>query len=296
MESAVAPSIANLYMTAMETDTILTSQNPYFQDMIVYRHCIDDLLIIYKGKTSFPNFLQWINSLDSNLKFMGQSDRQQIPFLDTSIYRDTDNVLAFRPYKKPTDRNTYLHYKSFHPSHLLNNLPYGQFLRLKWNSTSSYDYMQECQALQQQLIVRGYPQTTIKKARIRADSIPRHTLLKDKLRIRDNRISWAIDYTPHANRIRKIIMKHWHLVQDIPGCMTPPQVGMRCTRNVRNVIIRTVISKSQEVDNERSDSLPMGHFKCHRCKACPTVMPNVDAVFRLYKINFLHVGLKGLYT
>lgn len=52
-------------------------------------------------------------------------------FFEPLVYRNEKDKLM--------NRNTLLHYWSYHPRHLLQNLPYGQFLRLKLNSSLHSD-------------------------------------------------------------------------------------------------------------------------------------------------------------
>lgn len=100
-----------------------------------FRRYIDDLLMIFAQEGNEGEFIKWLNMRDNNIQFAAHFDHDVIPFLDICIYRNEDNKLAVRPYKKSTDKNTYLHFKSFHPLHLRSNLPFGQFLRFKRNST-----------------------------------------------------------------------------------------------------------------------------------------------------------------
>lgn len=123
--------------------------------------------------------------------------------------------------------------------------------------------------LHRQFIDRGYPQTVVNKARTRADNMPRDLLLRDKQGSRDKHISWAIEFTPCSNNNHKIIIKHWHLLHEIPGCQLPPQVGFKQTKNIRNMIIRSTFSWTK---GQTGSSLPCRHFKCGRCKICHTVM------------------------
>lgn len=75
----------------------------------------------------------------------------------------------------------------------------------------------------------------------------------------------------------------------------PPQVGMCRTRNIRNMVMRSDISKFQE-QNERRDTLPMGHFRCRRCKICPIVMEGNNCIQgqEIVKKGFSTCGTEGV--
>lgn len=144
MGSACAPSIANLFMEQLELNFIDNVEvNPFHDQIIFWKHYIDDIFVLFKGAVQFDNFTEWLNNVHCSIKFVGSSDTTQINFLDTVVYRDLNNKMAFRVYRKPTDKNALLHYSSHHSRRLINNLPFGQFLHLKHNSTSMTDYLHE---------------------------------------------------------------------------------------------------------------------------------------------------------
>lgn len=224
MDLATAPSIVNLFMSISEQEYIFTDTNPFLQNILFFKRYIDDLVMIYAQENSVLDFIQWLNTLDANIQFTGHLDHNSIPFLDVNIYRDADNRTAVKPFKKPTDRNTYLHFQSFYLVHLRNNLPYSQFLRLKRNSTMPADFDREAQTLYGQLEKRGFPSHILNKAIYRTRNVPRSSLLHPKDRTREEKIIWALDYTPKSNQIRRVSLKHWHLLKKIPGCAPPKYV------------------------------------------------------------------------
>lgn len=74
--------------------------------------------------------------------------------------------------------NSYLHFLSYHPHHLRVNIPYGQFLRIKRNSTNIKDYRQHSSRLAQQFLDRGYPYGIVQAASRRAEERDRELLEK----------------------------------------------------------------------------------------------------------------------
>lgn len=71
-------------------------------------------------------FTEWLNTIHDTIKFTSQVNATNINFLDATVIRTEDQVLTVKPFVKPTDRNPYLHFGSFHPRHLRINIPYGQ--------------------------------------------------------------------------------------------------------------------------------------------------------------------------
>ena len=66
-----------------------------------------------------------------SIKFDFKFSKEKIEFLDTLVYKGHSNRLQATLYKKPTDRQTYLHAKSAHPLPLKESIPYSQALRIK---------------------------------------------------------------------------------------------------------------------------------------------------------------------
>lgn len=193
---------------------------------------------------------------------------KEVHFLDTIVFKDEHNYLSVRPYVKPTDKNNYLHFKSFHKRHLKVNIPYGQFLRLKRNSTKNGDYLAHAQHLKGLFSDRGYPKDVITDAASKALQRPRQSLFTQKENKKGSRLVWALDYTPKAAAITAIIRKHWHLPADIPGCQEPPLIGLRKTKTLRNLLVKS----DATVQTSSTSTLPVGHYACVKCKFCSLMM------------------------
>lgn len=81
------------------------------------------MTIIYNDSGHVLQFMDWINNVDPALKFFHQLDTKYVNFFDTTVYVTLEQTLAVKVYHKPMDRNSLLHFKSFHPHSLMNNLP-----------------------------------------------------------------------------------------------------------------------------------------------------------------------------
>lgn len=152
MGSVFVPSVANLFVYNLEMNTILDSgSNPFFVNIIWYKRYLDDIFWVFSDKNALPDFMNW------TIKFSHQSSEQAISFLDMVVYKK-NNKLAVRVFRKPTDKNTSLHFNLNHPWHLKTNLPYSQFLRMKHNCTEESNFQYESKTLAKQLRDRGYPE------------------------------------------------------------------------------------------------------------------------------------------
>lgn len=63
-----------------------------------------------------------------------------ILFLYVEIFIKTDMTLRTTLFRKATAGNTILRANSGHPTSLVKSIPYGQYLRLKYNCSSQEDF------------------------------------------------------------------------------------------------------------------------------------------------------------
>lgn len=61
MGSAMAPSVANLFMSTFEKEHILDASNPFLSEILIFKRYIDDLLFVYANKDTVEEFIKWLN-------------------------------------------------------------------------------------------------------------------------------------------------------------------------------------------------------------------------------------------
>ncbi len=150
MGATMAPDYANLYLGFLE-DRYVFNNNPFFDNIILFKRCIDDCFVIYKGSESdFEAFVLYINCLRPSIKFTYQVGITDVNFLDTSI-SIVDNQIVSSLYRKDTAKNSLLHAKSAHSMPLKRGLPYSQFCSKK------YDFEAKAQNLYMDFKSQGYP-------------------------------------------------------------------------------------------------------------------------------------------
>ena len=76
---------------------------------------MDDLFFILDDFQVTQKFVDWLNDQNPHLKFSHNMDTKIIPFLDIEVYISDKLLLGMKLHRKPTDRNVYLQYSSFHP-------------------------------------------------------------------------------------------------------------------------------------------------------------------------------------
>ena len=161
MGTRMAPSYANIFKKYVEVQLIDTSP----KKPTVWLRFIDDIFMIWgHGKQTLEEFDHLANNIHPTIKFSFNNSEQEIPFLDTIIYRGNDNHILTRLHHKPTDNKQYLHYNSAHPWKQKRSVPYGQLIRCKRMCSEETYFNKESQTIIQQLTSRKYPINLLQEA------------------------------------------------------------------------------------------------------------------------------------
>ena len=288
MGCCFAPEVANLVMDAFEQKWIFSEINPYHSQIRLWLRYIDDIFFIWKTDEDVANFLEWLNNRCEDFKFTLFSDNERINFLDLYISVQEDSLVTSL-FTKPTDRNTLLHFSSCHPKTLRENLPYGQFLRIRRNCTNREDFFLNAEALVEKLICRGYPKRLVRHSLKRAWYTPRETLLVPKQKEVSFPLTCVLTYSPKAQKIKRIISRHMGLLCGLG--VDKPLFSFRKGKNIRQHLVRAQRRGRQDKDESIVSRLGLppvvGHFRCHKCVACKFTQ-DVKSVM----INDIKIDLK----
>ena len=145
----------------------------------LYLRYIDDIFIIWNdSKESFINFIKDLNTRHASIKFDYKISEEGGYFLDTTVFIDQNDKLQTKLYRKPTDRQNYLHQSSDHQPSLKPSNAYGQALRLKRICSVEEDLIRNCDHLKAYMVKRGYKPDEIDSQIQRVLDIPRSTRIK----------------------------------------------------------------------------------------------------------------------
>lgn len=129
----------------------------------MWRRYIDNIFILWSGPSNLlRECIQELNNNTFILQFTFSYDIQQISFLDLTIYKGPNTLLATNLYRKPTATNAILHASSSHPKHVIQGIPTGQYCRIRRNCTKSKTFEQEVYNLQR-FLSRGYSKKIVSK-------------------------------------------------------------------------------------------------------------------------------------
>lgn len=273
-----APEMAVLFMAQFELKFI-ESNNPFKTNIIQWWRYIDDIWCLWQGsQVELDTFHHWLNDRHPDIKFSVQSSNQEITFLDV-IVRPREGQLTTSLYRKKTDANTILHYRSWHPQSLKDNLPYGQLLRMRRNCTSIIEYDDHAESFCKEMQTRGYPKKLLKHSFKRARFTPREVLLEQKLQKPVEQLVCVTTYGAHSNKFKKVILKNWHLLEGMECPFPKPLFAMKKNRSIGQQIIKAELPhKSVKSDLRTKWGLqPIeGHRKCGSCVACNTTIEGIE--------------------
>jgi hypothetical protein len=264
MGSKCSCSYANIFMGKFESDYIYPTIN---DKSLCYFRFVDDIFMIWIGtKEDLLIFFEQLNSKHDSIKFDCKYSTKEIDFLDTTVSITPSNTLSTRIFRKETDRNAYLHFKSYHPKRQKENIPYGQFLRAKKICSNAQHAEITMTEMKSKFLDRGYPVSNIDEQLVKAMSIDRGTLLTEKdPTTRGRRIPFTTTFNKNLPDINSTINKHWHLLQTntkvAESFNEKPMVAFRRNKNLRELIGQTHLSGNKKI-------LPLNKKKTGSSRAC----------------------------
>ena len=151
-----APSLADIYLLDFD-EKIKTG---FKIKPLYYFRYLDDIFFLWPGTLQqLTEFNTYINTLIPDIKVTLTHNNNEIPFLDTTIFKyttDTETTLQTKVYFKDTDSHQIIHTKSFHPPHTHKGVLKSQLIRFKRLSSFKTDYDNTCKILFDAIKRRGY--------------------------------------------------------------------------------------------------------------------------------------------
>ena len=270
MGTRVAPSYANIFMNDFEEKHVYSHR---LQPAAWYRY-IDDIFCLWQhGEDELEKFTTHLNSVHETIKFTIEKSRTSVSFLDTEVHLDNSHIYTTL-YVKPTDRNNYLPFDSAHPYHCKKGLPYGQFLRI-WRICSRVeDYHHHCVDKAALLRQKGYPQSLIDEAYVKARDKTRDELLRPTEKMAEEvtkKIYMTTTYNPAYDGLRSQVYKTWDLLDRSSSTRhihdNGLQVGYRRPKNLRDLLVKSKLTPIME----ESQSNKQANKTCtnRKCRYCP---------------------------
>ena len=228
MGTICAPACANIFMAYFEEKFIYPLIDA---KTLLYLRFIDDIFMIWtKSEKDLIEFLNELNTKHTSIKF---------EFKYSTLY------------KKPTDRQNYLHSKSEHPYSLKKSIAYSQALRIKRICSTQNEFEKHSSNLLQQLKKKAYHHDTLKEQIEKARTQERTLLLNKNPEEVKQSIPISITYNRTLPKIKSIVAKHWHVLQVNPELkerfQSSPIIAFRKNKNLKQIIGNNTIEHNKKL-------------------------------------------------
>ncbi|CAJ0934922.1 unnamed protein product [Ranitomeya imitator] len=269
MGSNVAPPYANAYMAHYE-DTSIYTQDLFRSHALTWKRYIDDVFCVWGGDLrTLQAFFQVLRTSWPGLDFTMTYDTHQISFLDTLVIKDDNGNLSTDLYSKPTDRNSLLHYSSFHPKNMIKSIPKSQLNRVSKIVSDPATKDLRTTEMRSKFRERGYPPRIL-------DTAQANSTTRDRISA-TSRIPFVHQYHPAAYKLHRTIRQHWHILQEayptIQEFQHPFLPCFKRPRNIKDNLVRADIGPTHSGPTQRFLANPkMGTFPCLSCNQCNNVL------------------------
>ncbi|CAJ0949676.1 unnamed protein product [Ranitomeya imitator] len=268
MGSNVAPPYANCYMADFEESHIYS--HPLFNDNVVLWKCyIDDVFCIWGGTLeSLASFFGWLNTAWPGISFTMSHDNSRRNFLDTMVILQSDGSISTDLYTKSTDRNSLLHFTSFHPPATKKSVPKSQFQRVSKIVSDGDLRPLRLQEMSTKFSERGYSSSVLKQAVTPSPPRPNRAT---------NRIPFIHTYHPFAYILHRSIRQNWHLLSkaypQVPEFQNPFLPSFKHPLNLKDSLVRADVGSCKASPRQQFLQNPRtGTFPCLNCAQCHNVL------------------------
>ena len=151
-----SPCFPDVYFAALTWAIATVTYKPKF-----WKRYVDDTFTVL-GKDYVVGFLQHLNSQQPTIRFTMEIEKDNtIPFLDTSVSRDSNGLLTTTVYRKPTHTDQYLAYDSRHPQSVKRGIVKCLYDRAKHLTSKPSAISEEKKHLSSVLVSNGYPSSFV---------------------------------------------------------------------------------------------------------------------------------------
>ena len=239
MGTKVAPTYVTLVMGYLENNLYQTIEDRYGTPAKntftkSWKRYLDDCFIIWDERIDkIENFLQILQNLHKNIKFTIEVSKNSINFLDIHL-TVKDHKITTDIYRKPTDSQQYVHYKSCHPNHTKHNIPFNLARRICTIVEDNNLRHKRLTELKLNLIKQGYPKSLIQNCIARSTRIPIEKLRtgKTKKAQMNKTLPFVSTFNPRNPDFFSIVKKIFPLLNASPK-MQKALKNMKLIRSYR---------------------------------------------------------------
>ena len=291
MGTKMAPNYATLTLGYLEIslyEKVGYIFGSHFEELLQqsWKRYLDDCFIIWNNSwgdiTTLHEILQ---NVHPNIKLTVETSKKEIPFLDILIIKNGCKIIT-DIYRKPTDTQQYLHFKSHHPKTCRTSIPYTLARRICTIIVPSALRNIRLNELRNVLKERGYPITLINKGIELANSLPLNILRQAK--VKDSKQPLAFVSTFNRRNPELFTEAYNHLN------------NLRMDDKLNDILNNTKVIKSKRQPNNLKQILTHAKFsqtnndenyevkKCNdrRCKVCEILIEGKIFKFKNCQTEF----------
>ena len=152
MGTKMAPDFANLYMAHFKEQFVFN----YPIQPVYYRRYIDDIFKIWNhSQEQLSQFQKHLNEVHPTIKFIFESSRTNLPYLDVSINLENQSCFV-KPHFKSTNTFSHVMGNSYHPKSTFKGIYKGENVRILRNCTREEDYLETVTFMKQKFTDRKF--------------------------------------------------------------------------------------------------------------------------------------------
>ena len=200
---------------------------------------IDDIFFKWTpGTQKLDSFLNELNKFHPNLSFTYETSKERVNFLDLNV-SIRNGTVSTDLYIKPTDGHQYLHYKSSHPEHIKNSIPYSQALRLSRICSSEKDFKGHVDRMKVWFLARDYPENVVNEQINKVVFGKNQPSRKNS----ENGVPFVVTYHRRVKKLGKLIkdlLPFLYNDEEVQNVFSPPpMVSYRSARKIKDYIVRS---------------------------------------------------------
>jgi hypothetical protein len=227
---------------------------------------IDDIFGLWAGTVrQFHQFVDQLNAASApfGIKFGDFEIGHSVNFLDVTLYIDSEGIIQYKLYKKPTDSRLYLKTSSFHPPHVFDSVAYSQMLRVWKRNSTEETAKSDLEELVEDLMKCGHQQSTL-------DKLKEKMLRNQSTHERDNKpvvndtITAIINYSAESKDLKALLKDLEPDIQKLSGSGTQILVACRKGQTIGSKTVKN--GKLCLTENKNQLSQRCGSSNCKGCK------------------------------
>ena len=269
---------------------------------IMFERFRDDIFALFTDEDSIGKCYDLLNSFYDNISFTKSNiSSQGIEFLDTFVFMKNKQLVT-KPYSKSCDSHCYLSPTSCHPTHILENIPYGIAHRIFKISSDGDIYNESKLEYTNYLKNRGYSESIILSSFEKAESLTRTDMIfREKAENRTPSSSstpLVCDYNPALPPVGKYIHKYKHILQmdtSLTKIIDPNNLftAHRANPTIKDMLVQSKLTIKEEKPDTKYLNEESGSIPCKKgCKVCKDFMVSpltIESYHTDQQFKFKHI-------